>query len=87
MFNSPFSMIVAIVFIVMAAKVIMSWNRNRAGVDDDGRAVLPEGFTTTQRHMSEEVKRLSERVAVLERILTDERKSRDLDREIEKLRD
>jgi len=85
MFDNPFSMVVAIVLIVMIAGVIRSKNNAKHGVieDDDGnqrRLVDPD---TGQ--MREEIKQLKDRIAVLERIATD--KSNRLEDEIEALRD
>lgn len=74
---NPFEMVVLIVAIVMIASILKSRHRSRAGQPaDDGEA----------RRLREEVRTLKERVAVLERLITDERGSRDLSREIEALR-
>ena len=39
------------------------------------------------RHLRDEVRQMKERIRVLERVITDNHKSVDLDREIERLRD
>lgn len=83
---SPFVMVVCIVAIVMAARVVTRWMNTRSGLDEDGKPIVAPAQAEQQRRMIEEMKRLSDRVAVLERILTDERQSRELDREIENLR-
>jgi len=76
----PFSMTVLIVLIVSIAKVLNS--RYRAM----GRT---QGGTTgvDALRARDEVRELKDRVAVLERVITDNHKSLDLDREIERLRD
>jgi hypothetical protein len=69
-------MVVAIVTITMIAKVVRE--RNRAMLRD-----APVVDTASR----DEIRQLKERIQVLERVITDERKSLDLDREIERLRD
>ena len=80
---NPFEMVVMIVAIVMIASVVKA----RYGVtrDKHGNEVLnrpdPEAGRTKQ-----EIAQLKERIAVLERLATEENGARQLDREIEKLR-
>ena len=79
----------AVVFIVAIgaiARVVKSHSRAKHGIvaDEDGNerfAVDPE----TGR-MKTEIVQLKERIAVLERLATDDNGARQLDREIEKLR-
>ncbi|RJF91016.1 hypothetical protein [Sphingomonas cavernae] len=81
MFDNPFSMVVAIVFIVTIGGILRA--RYSAGKDWKGNNVALHD-PDTQR-LRDEVKALKERVAVLERLATDNTSA--LDREIEKLRE
>lgn len=76
--NNPFQMVVLIVLIVMGAAVLKARYQHKAG--REAAADDPETL-----RMREEVRTLKERVAVLERIVTDNRDS--LSHEIERLRD
>ena len=78
---NPFSMVVCIVLIVMAAKVLTA--RYRAMGDAPTK---PADSIDTLR-LRDEVQQMKERIQVLERVITDNHKSVDLDREIERLRD
>jgi hypothetical protein len=76
----PFSMVVMIILIVTIGKVLQTryralGERNREDTSHDAL-----------RH-ADEVRQLKERVAVLERVVTDNHGSLGLDREIERLRD
>lgn len=77
---NPFEMVIAIVAIVMVARIIMHRQRLTAELQP-----AVESADTTR--LTDEVRSLRERVQVLERVITDDRKSIDLDREIERLRD
>ena len=77
---NPFEMAFAIVVVVMIARVLQSRYRYH------GKSQPPADTGETLR-LREDVKALKERVQVLERVITDDRKSIDLDREIERLRD
>ncbi|MFT3967497.1 MAG: hypothetical protein QM690_16610 [Sphingobium sp.] len=87
MFNNPFSMVVAIVFIVSVASIV----RARYGLRRERHYRDPR-FGPQFGHASEaenealraEIKALKERVAVLERLATDGGSA--LEREFEKLR-
>lgn len=82
MFDNPFSMVVAIVFIVMVGSVLRAKYGGRHGHHAPHLPALPDPDAARLR---EEVKALKERVAVLERLATDNTSA--LDREIEKLRE
>ena len=69
-------MVIAIVLISMIAKISIEGIRSRDR--------LPDRADDTSRA---EIRHLKERIQVLERVITDDRKSIDLDREIERLRD
>ncbi len=75
-------MVVMIVLIVMIAGVIKA--RVRSGRDWRGRELEDSKDTLTLR---DDVRQLKERIAVLERVVTDNHGSLGLDREIERLRD
>ena len=80
---NPFEMVVLIVAIVMVASVLKA----RYGVtkDREGNEVVNRADPDAAR-LKDEVRTLKERIAVLERLATDNNRSIDLDREIEKLR-
>lgn len=89
MFDNPFSMVVAIVFITAVASVL----RAKYGVIRTGRGKNAREEFVGQRgpdpealRMREDIRTLKDRVAVLERILTDTNSGVMLDREIEALR-
>ena len=77
----PFSMVVCIVLIAMIGRVLTA--RYRA-MESRSAAPLETGET---RNLRDEVHQMRERIQVLERVITDNHKSVDLDREIEQLRD
>lgn len=77
---NPAEMIVLIVLIVTIGKVFSGRRRNK-----NVGAELIQADPDSAR-MREEVKMLKERIAVLERIATDNSSATALDREIEKLR-
>ncbi len=81
MFNvtSPFTMVVLIVAIVFGAKILRTHMLTRA------RNESREGDERVVASMQTQIDRLTDRVAVLERLVTDE--DRDLARKIDRLRD
>lgn len=81
----PFSMVVAIVFIAMLGKVLQERYRAMGRMAEHGGSPhLQSGDAARSR---DEVLQLKERVAVLERLITDNHGSVDLERQIEQLRD
>jgi hypothetical protein len=82
----PFSMVVAIVFIAMIGRVLQERYRamGRLGHDPDA---TPHVQSADTMRAQDEVRQLKERVAVLERVITDNHGSADLERQIEQLRD
>lgn len=87
---NPFEMVIGIVLIVSIASVLRSRYRAQHGIleDKDGNAIAatdPQSGRDTIA-LQAEVKKLNERIAVLERVITDDRGSRELAREIEDLR-
>ncbi len=77
----PFSMVVMIILIVVIGKVMRE--RYRA-MERLGRHQVDSADTMMMR---DEMRQMKERIAVLERVITDNHGSLDLDREIERLRD
>lgn len=77
---NPFTMVVCIVLIAAVAKVMRE--RYRAL----GSQIAPTESLDTQR-LRDDVRQMKDRIQVLERVITDNHKSVDLDREIERLRD
>lgn len=80
---NPFEMVIGIVLIVTIGSIVKA----RFG---GGRRFGPPGSVAhddgENRRLKEEVRTLKDRVAVLERLITDERGSRELAHEIEALR-
>lgn len=74
----PFSMVVAIITVLTIGRIIIATIKSR------GERPLADHPDTLR--MREEVKVLKERVAVLERVITDTEDSVRLDREIARLR-
>lgn len=87
MFNNPFSMVVAIVLIVSIAGVLRARFKAQHGIYEDGKGKDIHVRDPDADRLRGEVKELKDRIAVLERLITDEHGSRELDREIDKLRD
>jgi len=77
---NPFEMVVLIVAIVVAGRVLVS-RYARTGAADMTASSSP----AEAEELRAEIRRLKDRVAVLERLATDD--TARLDREIEKLRD
>lgn len=84
---NPFEMVVAIIVVITIGKVVNTRVQAKHGIasDEDGNPVTL--VDPDAGRLREEVKYLKERVAVLEKIATDDRGARELDNEIEKLRD
>ncbi len=87
MFNNPFSMVVAIILIVSIAGVLRSRFKAQHGIYEDDKGNDIRAHDPDADRLRGEVKQLKDRIAVLERLITDEHGSRELDREIAKLRD
>ncbi|HEX4693459.1 hypothetical protein [Sphingomonas sp.] len=83
---NPFEMVIGIVLIVTIGGII----RARMGVGRDkmgNEFSLRDNATTAENQkLREDIRGLKERIAVLERVITDTNSSTQLDREIEKLR-
>jgi hypothetical protein len=75
-------MVVMIVLIVMIAGIVKS--RHKSGRHAEGTSLMNDPEAARLR---DEVQQMKERIQVLERVITDNHKSVDLDREIERLRD
>ncbi len=83
----PFQMVVAIIIVITIGKVVNTRMKAKHGIfeDKNGNSVI--NHDPDSARMRDEIKALKDRIVVLERIATDERGSRALDAEIEKLRD
>jgi hypothetical protein len=83
---NPFEMVVMIIAIVMITSIIKTRIRAKHGISEDrhGNEVIIADPDAAR--LRDEVKGLKERIAVLERLATDDNGARALDREIEKLR-
>jgi hypothetical protein len=79
---NPFEMVVMIVFIGSVASVLRA--KYRVGKDWKGNDVSLDDPDSDR--MRGEIKGLKERIAVLERVVTDTNSAAALDREIDKLR-
>jgi hypothetical protein len=75
-------MVVLIVAIVMVAGIVKS--RYRA--ESSGQIARNPANEAEAARLRDEIRGLKDRIAVLERVITDNHSSLDLDREIEKLR-
>jgi len=84
---NPFEMVVAIIIVITVGKVLSTrmQARHSGSANNDGNGNTSEGPEASR--LREEIKYLKERVAVLEKIATDDRGARELENEIEKLRD
>ncbi|WP_423602492.1 hypothetical protein [Sphingomonas sp. MS122] len=83
----PFEMVVGIVLVVTVGSIVrakMGVRRDRLG---NGHHVDDGANAAEARRLQEEVRTLKDRIAVLERVITDNHSANNLDREIEKLRD
>jgi cation transport ATPase len=79
---NPFEMVVMIIAIITIGKVLS--NRRGGRLGKAGTDIIQADPDSAR--MREEVRMLKERIAVLERIATDNSSATALDREIEKLR-
>lgn len=78
---NPFTMTVCIVLIVMVGKVL------KARYDTMHQSPANPIDSVDTLRLRDEVQQMKQRIQVLERVITDNHKSVDLDREIEQLRD
>jgi hypothetical protein len=83
---NPFEMVVMIVAITMIASIIKTRIRAKHGISEDRHGNEVVIADPDAARLREEVKGLKERIAVLERLATDDNSAKALDREIEKLR-
>lgn len=81
----PFEMVVAIIAIVTVGSIIRSKHGIRRDRHGNKYEMRDETVEAENRQLREEMRGMKERLAVLERLATDDNRS--LDREIEKLRD
>lgn len=82
---NPFEMVVLIIAIVTIGRIIQTRNRGTTNREELGTG--PSGsLGADNAALRDDVRQLKERIQVLERVITDNHKSVDLDREIERLR-
>ena len=83
---NPFEMVIAIVAIVTIGGIIRA--RMGVGRDNQGNefSLRSDAAAAENKQLREDIRGLKERIAVLERVITDTNTSSNLDREIEKLR-
>ncbi len=80
-----FSMVFGIVTVVMIAQILSARYRALGQQADPHQSTPVQSID--QMRAQDEIRQLKERVAVLERVITDHNRSIDLDREIDRLRD
>lgn len=83
---NQYEMVMIIVLIVAVASVLKSRNQARHRRSDDESA-SDRDVRDDNVQLQNEVKALKDRIAVLERLATDDQRNLELDREIAKLRD
>jgi hypothetical protein len=83
---NPFEMVVMIIAIVMITSVIKTRIRAKHGIVEDEYGGQRHAADPDAARLRDEVKALKDRIAVLERLATDNNSAINLDREIEKLR-
>jgi len=83
----PFQMIVAIVMVVTIGSIYRTKHLAKHGLVEDKKGDKKLLIPQENAQQMQEIKNLKERVQILERIVTDNNKAIDLDREIESLRD
>jgi len=83
---NPFEMVIAIVAIVTIGSIIRA--RMGVGRDNQGNefSLRNDAAAAENKQLREDIRGLKDRIAVLERVITDTNTSSTLDREIEKLR-
>lgn len=83
---NPFEMVIAIVAIVTIGGIIRA--RMGVGRDNQGNefSLRNDATAAENQQLREDIRGLKDRIAVLERVITDTNTSSTLDREIEKLR-
>lgn len=92
MFDNPFAMVVAIVFIVTMGRIISAKYKAQHGIIEDqdmlgNKTQRVLGNDAESARMQEEIRTLKDRIQVLERIATDNNSAADINRQIEQLRD
>ena len=80
---NPFEMVLGIIIVITIGRVLQAKYGHRGRRRDGTEIVADDGEA---RRLREEVRALKERIAVLERLATDDAGPRALEREIEALR-
>lgn len=81
---NPAEIVLLIIVVVVLGRVARDRMRYQAQAH---AAALPREDSLETRALRDEVRQMKERIAVLERVVTDNHGSIDLDRQIEQLRD
>jgi hypothetical protein len=84
---NPFEMVVAIIVIVTVGGVLKARYGVRKDQWGNETIVGPAADSADAARLRDEIRSLKERIQVLERVITDDNRSIELDREIERLRD
>ena len=85
---NPFEMVVAIVIVVTIGSVLRTLFNSSRNKQDNEYSVRDPQLGEENQRLRGEIGNLKERIAVLERVITDNNgSSSNLEREIEKLRD
>ena len=83
---NPFEMVIGIVLIVTIGGILRA--RYGVGRDKNGNdySLRDDATAAENKQLRDDIRGLKDRIAVLERVITDTNTSSNLDREIEKLR-
>jgi hypothetical protein len=83
---NPFEMVIGIVLIVTVGGILRA--RYGVGRDKNGNdySLRDDATAAENKQLRDDIRGLKDRIAVLERVITDTNTSSTLDREIEKLR-
>lgn len=83
---NPFEMVVAIIFLVTVGQIIKARIQAKHGIVEDHKGRQRVMRDPDADRLRDEVTALKERIAVLERLATENNSALSLDREIERLR-
>lgn len=88
---NPFEMVVAIIVVVTIGRVLQARlggdRRTCSNGEEERRNPANTADAVENARMRDEIRTLRERIQVLERVITENNRSMELDREIEALRD
>ncbi|MFZ5749037.1 MAG: hypothetical protein ACOY45_15440 [Pseudomonadota bacterium] len=84
---NPFEMVVAIIVVITIGRVLQARYGVRRDRDGNQYQVPTQQDERENARLRDEIRGLRDRIQVLERVITDNNRSIELDREIERLRD